>query len=94
MTSNSTHKDFFRSMTCTRSSSPIPTMINNKHKTNSLLSSCCACSRARQNTNIKTENGNIIIDDGKSDVQKGFFKRIQCFKGLKMSFEEIFQSIF
>jgi hypothetical protein len=92
MTSNSTHKDFFRSITCTRSSSPPPppSMINNKHKTKSFLSSCCTCSRTREKsqqlkTNIKSENGIITIEDGKSNVQKGFIKRIQCFKGLKMS---------
>ncbi len=79
-------------MTCTRSSSPTPppAMINNKHKTNSLLSACCTCSRARKNTNIKAENGNILIENGKSDVHKGFFKRIQFFKGLKMSFRSDF----
>ena len=78
-------------MTCTRSSSPIPpTMINNKHKTTSLLSSCCTCSRARKNINIKAENGNLVIEDGKSDVHKGFFKRIQFFKGLIMSFQRDF----
>jgi hypothetical protein len=86
MTSNSTNKDFFRSITCTRTSSP-PMIPNNKHKTNSLLSSCCTCSRTRQksqqlNTNIQSDNGIIIIDDNKNDVHKGFFKRIQCFKGL------------
>jgi len=86
MTSNSTNKDFFRSLTCTRSSSP-PTIINNKHKTNPLLSSCCTCSRTRQksqqlNTNIQVDNGIINIEDTKYDVHKGFFKRIQCFKGM------------
>jgi hypothetical protein len=92
MTTNSTNKDFFRSITCTRSSSPI--IINNKHKTNSLLSSCCTCSRIRQksqqlNPNIQSNNGIITIEDTKLDVHKGFFKRIQCFKGLKIILIEI-----
>jgi hypothetical protein len=86
MTSNSTNKDLFRSITSKRSSSP-PIIINNKRKTNSLLSSCCTCSRTRQksqqlNTNLELDNGIITIDDTKNDVHKGFFKRIQCFKGL------------
>ncbi|CAF0822484.1 unnamed protein product [Rotaria sordida] len=86
MTSNSTSKSFFGSISCKRSSSP--TSINNKHKTNSLLSSCCNCSRTRQrsqhiNKYIHTENGIPTIEDTKSDVHKGFFKRIQYFKAQK-----------
>jgi hypothetical protein len=89
MTSNSMSKDFFRSITCIRGSSP--TKINNKLKTNSLLSSCCTCSRTRQksdqwNRNRQLDNGITTKEDIKHDVQKGFFKRIQCFKGLKAFF--------
>ncbi len=85
MASNSMSKDFFRSITCTRSSSP--TMINNKHKANSLFLSCCSCSRTGKksqplNTNIQLDNGTIPIEDTKHDVHKGLFKRIQSFKGL------------
>jgi hypothetical protein len=87
MTSNSTSKDFFRSITCTRSTSPI--INNKKHKTNSLLLSCCTCSRTRQkaqqlNHNISSDNGITTTEDAKHDVHKGFFKRIQYFKGLKI----------
>jgi hypothetical protein len=86
MTSNSTSKEFFRSVTCSRSTSPI--INNNKPKTNSLLLSCCTCSRARPknqqlNKNIPSSNGIIPTEDAKLDVHKGFFKRIQFFKGLK-----------
>ncbi|CAF0914319.1 unnamed protein product [Rotaria sp. Silwood1] len=86
MTSNSMSKSLFGSISCTRS--PSPTIINNKHKTNSLLSSCCSCSRARQksqyiNKYIQAENGVPITEDTKSDVHKSFFKRIQNFKAQK-----------
>jgi hypothetical protein len=65
MASNSIDNDLFHS------SSSI--MINDRPKRNSLLSSCCGCSRTRQN---------IPTTDEKLDVKKGFFKRIQFFKGL------------
>jgi hypothetical protein len=85
MTSNSTNKNF--SGSTASKCSPSPAMINNKHQTNSLLSSCCTCSRTRQksqplNTNIQLDNGRITTEDTKVNVHKGFFKRIQCFKGL------------
>lgn len=78
MTSHSTNRDFSRSITCTHSSSP---KINtNKHKTNSLLTSCCTCSRSRDKSPQLKKN--FTNDNIKSDVQKGFFKRIQSFKGM------------
>lgn len=89
MTSNATRKELFHSMTSKRSSSPL--IMNNKHRTNSLLSSCCTCSRPRQksqqlNSNIQLDNGITPIEDTKYDVHKGFFKRIQCFKGLNKKY--------
>lgn len=95
MTSNSTNKDFFRSITCTRSSSP---KINtNKHKTNSLLTSCCTCSRSRDksqqvNRNLQSNHANFTNENVKSDVQKGFFKRIQSFKGTTYFLNECIRS--
>ena len=46
-------------------------------KSKSLLSSFCSCSRTTYEI-----NGEQPLDEIKPDVQKGFFKRIQCFKGL------------
>lgn len=97
MTSNTTtNKEFVRPMISKRSSSPM--IFNTKQKPNSLLSSCCSCSHKRQksqqlNTNIQLDNGITTIEDTKYDVHKGFFKRIQCFKGLnKIIFDIFFKS--
>jgi hypothetical protein len=68
MVSNLTDKDSIRSL------SPI-IIHDDDNSRNSLLFSCCGCSRIRKNSQ----------QDTKYDVQKkGFFKRIQFFKGLKI----------
>jgi hypothetical protein len=72
MISNLTDKDSIRSL------SPIITDDDNSR--NSLLLSCCGCSRTRKNSQQLPK----IVEDTKYDVQKkGFFKRIQFFKGLR-----------
>lgn len=90
MTTNSVHKTPFGIIKCTRSTSPT---INNKYKTNSIFTSCCGCSCTRPNSPPinkykESENGRPRKLDTKSDVHKGLFKRIQCFKGLKIIFLE------
>lgn len=84
MTSKSVNKGSFGTMPCTRPLSPIIT--NKKPKTNSLLTACCSCSRAREKSQVinkynLTDNGHATVEETKPDVQKGFFKRIQNFKG-------------
>jgi hypothetical protein len=72
MISNLTDKDSIRSLSTI--------IIHDDNSRNSLLLSCCGCSRKRKNSQqlIKT------VEDTKYDVQKkGFFKRIQFFKGLR-----------
>ncbi|CAF5008592.1 unnamed protein product, partial [Rotaria socialis] len=87
MNSNSLNKTLLGSMKCTRLSSS--TLISNKHKTNSLLTSCCGCSRTREQSKSidkygQSENGTTTPkEDTKCDVHKGFFKRIQYFKAQK-----------
>jgi hypothetical protein len=60
-----------------RSSSPI--IIHDNYTRNSLFLLCCGCSRPRKNS----QQLSTTIEDTKNDVPKGFFKRIQFFKGLK-----------
>jgi len=73
MISNSTDKDSIRSIS--------PIIFHDNYRRNSLLFSCCGCSRKRKNTQELPR----IVEDTKYDVQKkGFFKRIQFFKGLKI----------
>ncbi len=58
-----------------RSSSPI--IIHDNYPRNSLLLSCCGCSRRRKYNQQLPRT----VEDTQHDVQKGFFKRIQFFKG-------------
>ncbi|CAF1630426.1 unnamed protein product [Rotaria magnacalcarata] len=87
MNSNSLNKTLVGSMKCTRSSSP--TIISSKHKTNSLLTSCCGCSCTREQSKSidkyrQSDNRTTTPkEDTKCDVHRGFFKRIQYFKAQK-----------
>ena len=85
MTASTANRDLFRSITCTRPSSP--TIINNKYKANSILSSCWGCSRTHKksqqsNKYIQSDNEVTTIEDTKAVVHKDLFKRIQSFKGI------------
>ncbi len=74
MTSDCTDRDSIRSLS--------PIVIDDYHRRNSVsLLSCCGCSRTRK-TNQSVSR---TVEERKSNVQKGFFKRIQLFKGLKFS---------
>ena len=80
----SNDNDLLRSITCLRSSSP-SMIIPKKSKTNSLLSSCCSCSRSP--SSYKNPPSDYLLNpngDNKLNVQRGFFKRIQSFKGLSL----------
>ena len=93
MTSKSVSRDLYRSGTYQRSPSspppPPPPMINTKHQTHSLLSACCTCSRTPRPPNARqfapalpTDHRAKVVDEPpKTDVHKGFFKRIEYFKG-------------
>jgi hypothetical protein len=72
MISNLTDKDSIRSLS--------PIVIHDNYPKNSLLLSCCGGSRIRKNTKQLSRT----IEDTNHDVKKGFFKRIQFFKGLKI----------
>lgn len=53
-------------------------MANDKHKPPSLLLSCCTCSRtAHKPSPVHAHTSH----EAKLGVHKGFFRRIQCFKG-------------
>ncbi len=58
-----------------RSSSSSIIVHDNHHKRKPSLLSCWGCSKAPISR---------TVEDKKSDVKKGFFKRIQFFKGLRM----------
>ena len=60
-----------------RSASPIT--IHDNYPRNSLLLSCCGYYRTRRNSQQLSRR---VEDTKRTDVQKGFFKRIQFFKGL------------
>lgn len=61
-----------------RSSSPI--IIYDNYPRSSLFLLCCGCSKTRK----KPQQLSRTIEDTKNNVHKGFFKRIQSFKGLKI----------
>lgn len=74
MTTDSIDKDSIRSLS--------PIVIDDYQRRNSgLLLACCGCSRTRKNNQTVLRT----VEERKSNVKKGFFKRIQIFKGLKFS---------
>ena len=77
MISNSTDKDSNR----TSSSSTTSVIVHDNYKTKSSVFSCCGCFRTQKNTPQLSRTK----EDSKGDGEKGFFKRIQVFKGLRIN---------